>query len=145
MGEQRFLVELKLYKQLADHVMQLGRDATTAAVAAATAAAAAAAVTNAAATAHSLALNLPIPANVLPEPVPDPRYAHYMSDEDFWAAYALELPDWFLASKEISLITPNSASCERLFSHLSGSFNDNQQNALQDYKLATAMLRYNKL
>ena len=41
------------------------------------------------------------------------------------------------------LLQPSSAAAERVFSLLSNSFKENQQNALEDYISTSVMLQYN--
>ena len=68
------------------------------------------------------------------------------SDEDFWNANQISLPTWFAVSREILLITPSSAACERLFSLLAQGFSDQQRNALADYLyvFVSCAIRFNK-
>ena len=40
-------------------------------------------------------------------------------------------------------ISPNSASCERVFAMLKNMFGDNQMSSLADYLRAALMLNYN--
>jgi hypothetical protein len=67
-----------------------------------------------------------------------------MSEEMFWNVNALHLPIWFEASREVVLICPSSAGCERLFSLMTNGFNAQQGRALDDYILASVMIRYNR-
>ena len=62
---------------------------------------------------------------------------------DFWLTHALELPNLFEIVSEAALISPSSASVERLFSLLTKCFGDCQERALEDYKAAVVILRYN--
>ena len=66
-----------------------------------------------------------------------------MTDEEFWDSHSLLLPKWYLASNEVALITPSSATCERLFSLLTQGFDKSQRSALEDYKLASTLMRFN--
>ena len=43
----------------------------------------------------------------------------------------------------VALISPSSAVCERLFARLVMGFGDDQENALQDYKSASTIMRFN--
>ena len=70
--------------------------------------------------------------------------ALFQSDTDFWDAHQLTLPTWWAASNEIALISPSSASAERLFSLLTQGFDSSQMACLSDYKFASAAIRYNK-
>ena len=51
---------------------------------------------------------------------------------------------WVQAAQIVFAISPNSASCERVFSLLETMFGDEQMSALADYIQASLMLRYNK-
>lgn len=62
----------------------------------------------------------------------------------FWKKNSLKLPLLYDAAKKAVLMAPSSATVERLFSYLSMGFSDNQQAALEDYKSAGVMLRYNE-
>jgi hypothetical protein len=57
----------------------------------------------------------------------------------------LEIPELFLVAKEVALLSPSSAMCERVFSMLSQGFSSNQDSALEDYKATSVMLRYNNI
>ena len=48
-----------------------------------------------------------------------------------------------LRVKKVLLDQPSSAAAERVFSLLSASFHEEQENALSDYLQASAMLQYN--
>ena len=61
----------------------------------------------------------------------------------FWLRCALELKTWFRASRDVCLITPSSATIERVFSLLSQGFHDSQGRALEDYKSSSIKIRYN--
>ena len=50
---------------------------------------------------------------------------------------------WALAARVVFAISPNSASCERVFSLLKNLFGDEQMSALADYIQAALMLNYN--
>ena len=63
----------------------------------------------------------------------------------FWNKHALHLKTWFKASRDVALITPSSATAERVFSLLSQGFDKSQQSALEDYKSTSVMLRYNAI
>lgn len=56
--------------------------------------------------------------------------------EDFWLRYALNIPNWFRASRDILLICPSSGAIERAFSILTQGFSDAQATAKEDYKAA---------
>jgi hypothetical protein len=63
---------------------------------------------------------------------------------EFWRTYYLSLPAWYKLAEEIVLVMVSSASVERIFSLLNNSFDNQQQNSLNDYKEATVRLRYNE-
>ena len=50
----------------------------------------------------------------------------------------------WLAARVVFAISPNSASCERVFALLRNLFAEKQANALSDYLQASLMLNYNK-
>ena len=55
----------------------------------------------------------------------------------------VQLPFWSTGCRAILLLQPSSAAAERVFSLLSNSFKENQQNALEDYNISTSvMLQY---
>jgi hypothetical protein len=49
---------------------------------------------------------------------------------------------WALAARIVFAISPNSASCERVFALLRNLFGDEQMNALADYLQTSLMLNY---
>lgn len=61
----------------------------------------------------------------------------------WWCANAAILPAWSEAARIAFALSPNSASCERVFSLLESMFGDAQTSALADYLQAALMLRYN--
>ena len=69
--------------------------------------------------------------------------ADRITTETFWNRYKFDLPTWHFASREVALVTPSSATVERLFSLLTQGFGDNQVAALQDYKKTCCLIRYN--
>ena len=50
---------------------------------------------------------------------------------------------WALAARIVFAISPNSASCERVFALLKNLFGEQQMLALADYVQAALMLNYN--
>ena len=62
----------------------------------------------------------------------------------WWHANAATLPAWSEAARIAFALSPNSASCERVFSLLESMFGDAQTSALADYLQAALMLRYNR-
>lgn len=62
---------------------------------------------------------------------------------EWWAAHALELPLWSAAARIVFALSPNSASCERVFSLLANFLGDQQMSALADGIAAAMMLAYN--
>ena len=61
----------------------------------------------------------------------------------WWAANSVRLPHWASLVKKLLVIQPISASAERVFSLLNNAFNDQQDNALEEYLEASVMIRYN--
>ena len=53
------------------------------------------------------------------------------------------VPAWALAARIIFAISPNSASCERVFALLKNLFGEEQSLSLADYVQASLMLNYN--
>mmetsp|Transcript_33962 Transcript_33962/g.58035 ORF Transcript_33962/g.58035 Transcript_33962/m.58035 type:complete len:183 (-) Transcript_33962:92-640(-) len=53
-------------------------------------------------------------------------------------------PTWAVAARMVFSMSPNSASCERVFSLLKQMFGLDQKAALADYLQAALMLRFNK-
>jgi hypothetical protein len=58
-------------------------------------------------------------------------------------------PAWALAARThlariVFAISPDSASCERVFALLKNLFNEQQMSSLADYVQAALMLNYNK-
>ena len=72
-----------------------------------------------------------------------------MADEEeklaWWAAHRDTLPHWAGVVKKLLVIQPSSASAERVFSLLKNAFNDQQDNALEDYLEVSVMIRYSSL
>lgn len=61
----------------------------------------------------------------------------------WWADNHKKIPEWSKAARIIFAISPNSASCERVFSLLENMFGDAQNAALSDYISTALKLRYN--
>ena len=61
----------------------------------------------------------------------------------WWRANGSAFPAWALAARIVFAISPNSASCERVFSLLKNLFGEQQMAALADYVQAALMLNYN--
>ena len=61
----------------------------------------------------------------------------------WWAAHSDTLPHWAGVVKKLLVIQPSSASAERVFGLLKNAFNDQQDNALEDYLEVSVMIRYN--
>lgn len=53
------------------------------------------------------------------------------------------LQNWRTAARIVFAMSPNSASCERVFSLLDAMYRDSQQAVLADHLQASLMLRYN--
>ena len=51
---------------------------------------------------------------------------------------------WSLAARIVFAMSPNSASCERVFALLKKMFGDEQLSSLADYIQAALLLAYNK-
>ena len=60
---------------------------------------------------------------------------------EWWKNHAVQLPFWSTGCRAILLLQPSSAAA--VFSLLSNSFKENQQNALEDYISTSVMLQYN--
>ena len=63
---------------------------------------------------------------------------------DWWRANGNGFPAWALGARIVFAFSPNSASCERVFSLLKIMFGEQQMSALADYIKAALMLRYNE-
>ena len=62
----------------------------------------------------------------------------------WWRTHGSKFPAWALAARIVFAISPNSASCERVFSLLEQMFGEDQHSALSDALQAALMLAYNK-
>jgi hypothetical protein len=62
----------------------------------------------------------------------------------FWRTHRCALPMWAKAARIVFALSPNSASCERVFSLLASMFTPEQKATLGDALQASLMLRYNK-
>lgn len=63
---------------------------------------------------------------------------------NWWRNNGTACPAWALAARVVFAMSPNSASCERVFALLKNLFGDEQMSALADYVEAALMLNYNK-
>ena len=61
----------------------------------------------------------------------------------WWRNHQAEFPAWAVAARIVFAISPNSASCERVFALLKHLFGDQQMLALKDYLQAPLKLNYN--
>jgi hypothetical protein len=61
----------------------------------------------------------------------------------WWRVNGASFPAWALAARVAFALSPNSASCERVFALLKTMYGDQQGRALADYLAAALMLRYN--
>ena len=61
----------------------------------------------------------------------------------WWRDNCKTFPAWALAARIVFAISPNSASCERVFALLKNLFGEEQMHALADYVQASLMLNYN--
>lgn len=62
----------------------------------------------------------------------------------WWRKHGSRIPTWAGAARIIFAFSPNSASCERVFSLLENMFGETQGRALSDLIEASLMLAYNK-
>lgn len=64
---------------------------------------------------------------------------------NFWrnASHA-SLSEWRKAARIMFCLSPNSASCERVFSLLEAMYGDSQDRSLSDHIQSSLMMRYNK-
>ena len=62
----------------------------------------------------------------------------------WWRANGCSFKAWALAARVVFAISPNSASCERVFSLLKRLFGEQQISSLADLIQASLMLNYNK-
>lgn len=62
---------------------------------------------------------------------------------EWWSQHSEEIPSWASACKQILLLQPSSAASERVFSLLQNSFNNQQEQALEDYIETSLILQYN--
>ena len=60
-----------------------------------------------------------------------------------WRVNGSRFPAWALAARIVFAISPNSASCERVFSLLERLFDEEQRSSLADMIQAALMLVYN--
>jgi len=58
--------------------------------------------------------------------------------------HSYAFPTWACAARIVFALSPNSASCERVFSLLKVLFGEQQMSALADYIRAALMLRCNE-
>ena len=61
---------------------------------------------------------------------------------DWWRTNGTSFPAWALAARVVFVISPNSASCERVFALLKNLFGDAAMSALADHLQAGLMLNY---
>ena len=61
----------------------------------------------------------------------------------WWRDNSSTFPAWALAAHIVFAVSPNSASCERVFALLKNLFGEEQMSALADYVQASLMLNYN--
>ncbi|KAL1499912.1 hypothetical protein AB1Y20_012594 [Prymnesium parvum] len=62
----------------------------------------------------------------------------------WWRNNGNKCPKWRDAARKIFAMSPNSASCERVFSLMSSMFTPQQRSVLADQLQASLMLKYNK-
>ena len=63
---------------------------------------------------------------------------------NFWRSYYNSIPAWYKVVAEVALVMTSSDSVERDFSLLNSRFTDKQRRALNDYKEASLIIRYNE-
>lgn len=61
----------------------------------------------------------------------------------WWAVNGQSIPEWAKAARIVFSMSPNSASCERVFSLLKVMFGETRDSSLGDMLQASLMLRYN--
>ena len=61
----------------------------------------------------------------------------------WWRDNSSTFPAWALGARIVFAVSPNSASCERVFALLKNLFGEEQMSALADYVQASLMLNYN--
>ena len=61
----------------------------------------------------------------------------------WWRDNGTAFPAWALAARIVFAISPNSASCERVFALLKNLFGETQMRSLADYVRVALMLNYN--
>ena len=61
----------------------------------------------------------------------------------WWRDNGTAFPAWALAVRIVFAISPNSASCERVFALLKNLFGETQMRSLADYVQVALMLNYN--
>ena len=69
--------------------------------------------------------------------------AYTLAVLDWWRKNGNSFPAWALGARVVFAFSPNSASCERVFSLLKCMFGEQQMSALADYIKAALMLRSN--
>ena len=62
----------------------------------------------------------------------------------WWRTNGKSFPAWALAARITLAISPNSASCERVFALLKNLFGEEQFSAIKDYMQAALKLNYNQ-
>lgn len=64
----------------------------------------------------------------------------------FWRLHTSDtsMPAWRLAARIVFAMSPNSATCERVFSLLDNMFGEGQYKSLSDMLQASLLLRYNR-
>ena len=63
---------------------------------------------------------------------------------EWWRTNGKAFPAWASAARIVFAISPNSASCERVFSLLRVMYGDQQANVLADHLQVSLMSRYNQ-
>jgi hypothetical protein len=63
---------------------------------------------------------------------------------NWWSSQIGTIPEWCKAARIVFAMSPNSASCERVFSLLKVMFGEARKASLSDMLQSALMLRYNK-
>lgn len=61
----------------------------------------------------------------------------------FWRCASSSFSEWRKAARILFAMSPNSASCERVFALLQSMYGEQQDAALADHLQASLMMRYN--
>jgi hypothetical protein len=73
------------------------------------------------------------------------RVAHDLDLLEWWRSKRSLLPSWSRLAFIVALVSPSSATVERVFSMLRSLINDQQESALEDFVESSLTIRYNNL